>query len=157
MTGATAFLLRLPGDGSPGRPPAVILRRPRAASTLLLLAATAVLWPGAVAAQRDTTWRSLDTTRVSRRSERAGVKPPDFLFEQPRASIDLRVGMTFPRAGGDFFASNFQQLTLSRRSFDGLTGAIDLGFRIAPQLDALLGAGYSHAGKTSEDRNFLDE
>ena len=156
MTGAKAFLLRLPGDTPRGRLPDVVERRPRAARLVLLLA-PALLWPASVAAQRDTTWRALDTVRVSHRSQRIGVKPPDFLFEQPKASFDLRVGMTFPRAGGDFFASNFQQLTLSKGSFDGLTGAVDLGFRIASQLDALLGVGYAHAGKSSEDRNFLDE
>ncbi len=155
MTGAMAFL-RLPGHGLSGWLPGFLQRRRRAATPVLVLGAAALLWPAGLAAQRDTTWRSLDTTRVSRRSERVGVKPPDFLFEQPRASIDLRVGMTFPRAAGDFFASNFQELTLSRSSFDGLTGALDFGFRIASRLDALLGVGYAHASKGSEERNWFD-
>ncbi len=124
--------------------------RHRGALPLLVFAAV-LLWPAAVAAQRDTTWRSLDTLRLTRPRPGA-VQPPDFLFQEPRASLDLRVGMLFPRAGSDVFQESMQELMLTRRNLDGLTGALDLGFRVLPRLDALLGLAVSHAAKNADVR-----
>ncbi len=140
------------GSPGPGLSPRMFdLRRHGIALPLLALVAAALLWPASAAAQRDTTWRALDTLRLARPSH-AAVHPPDFLFEQPRSSIDLRFGMLFPRAGGDIFQQTMQELTLRRGDLDGLTGALDLGFRLQPRLDALLGVAVSHAAKDSDIR-----
>ncbi len=147
MIGASAS-----SSGPAGSPPAVLLRKRRLLRAVPLLAlAAAVLWPGKVAAQQDTTWRALDTLRLAR-PPRNAAHPPDFLFEQPRASLDLRVGAVFPRAHGDVFQETLQQLTLSRGDLMGLTGALDLGFRVRPRLDALLGLAVTHAGKDADIR-----
>ncbi len=140
-------------SGPTGSPPdAVPCRQRRLVTTLpLLLLAAGLLWPGVVAAQQDTTWRSLDTLRLTR-PPRNATQPPDFLFEEPRASLDLRFGVLFPRVGSDIFQQTMQELTLSKRDLDGLTGALDLGFRLHPRLDALLGVAVSHAGKNSDVR-----
>lgn len=159
MTTASRFSLGRAGpvgSGRAGHAPHP-KRRLLAAVPMLAVAAAALLAPAGAAAQRDTTWRSLDTLRLARSRPRDAVQPPDFLFQEPRASIDLRVGMLFPRAGSGIFQQSMQELTLSRRDFNGLTGAVDVGFRLLPRLDALLGIAYSHAAHTSEDRNFLDE
>ncbi len=121
------------------------------AAVWLLVFAAGLLWPAALAAQRDTTWRSLDTLRLTRPRPGA-VQPPDFLFQEPRASLDLRVGMLFPRARSDVFQESMQELMLTRRNLDGLTGAVDLGFRLLPRLDALLGLAVSHAAKNADVR-----
>ena len=139
----------LPGTGSPWNIHSR-KRRPVAVVPLLVLAA-ALLWPAAAAAQQDTTWRSLDTLRLARPPHNA-THPRDFLFEQPRASLDLRVGVLFPRARSDVFQQTMQELTLSRQDLDGLTGAVDLGFRVLPRVDALLGVAVSHAGQDSDIR-----
>ncbi len=140
------------GSRRPGLPlHSFDLRRGRTALCWLALAAAALAWPAGVAAQRDTTWRALDTLRLAR-PPHAAVHPPDFLFEQPRSSIDLRFGMLFPRAGSGVFQQTMQELTLTRRNLDGLTGAVDLGLRLMPRLDALLGVAVSHAGNDSDIR-----
>ena len=128
-----------------------LARRRRGAAPVLALLALALLWPAVAAAQQDTAWRSLDTLRLARPTH-AAVQPPDFLFQEPRTSLNLRVGMLFPRAGNGVFQQSMQELTLSKRNLDGLTGAVDLGFRILPRLDALLGVAVSHAGKDAAIR-----
>ncbi len=134
-----------------GSPPTVSSKPRFVLAVPALVLAAALLWPAGVAGQQDTTWRSLDTLRLARPPHNA-AHPPDFLFEQPRASLDLRAGMLFPRVGGDVFQQTMQELTLSRRDLDGLTGAVDLGFRVLPRLDALLGVAVSHAGKNADIR-----
>ncbi len=147
-----AMIPALRSSGPIGSPPNARFwpRRPALAVAPLVLAA-GLLCPAAVAAQQDTTWRSLDTLRLARPPHNA-THPPDFLFEEPRASLDLRVGVLFPRAGSDVFQETMQQLMLSRSDLNALVGGVDLGFRLRPRLDALLGVAVSHAGKTADIR-----
>lgn len=152
MTPTLGFSSGPAGSRGPGLPlHRFDLRRGGAALASLALVAAALVWPTGVAAQRDTTWRALDTLRLAR-PPHAAVHPPDFLFEQPRSSIDLRVGLLFPRVGSGVFQQSMEELTLSKRDFTGLTGAVDIGLRVLPRLDALLGVAVSHAGKDSDIR-----
>jgi hypothetical protein len=135
---------------------------------LALAASAALLEPDRAQAQQDTTrnrgeWRDTldraprDTFRVERTDRRRNAaRPPDFLFAEPHFAFTLRGGMTFPRAGSDVFASAMQDLTLGKGDFRAITGAMDLSFRVAPRLDAVLSGSYGRSSKRSEFRAYLD-
>jgi hypothetical protein len=81
----------------------------------------------------------------------------DFLFRAPTVTFNLRTGYNLARAGGDVFDFTRENLTLERGDFGAFTIGGDVGVRLAPQLDLVLG--FSHAGTSvrSEFRDWVDQ
>ncbi len=80
-----------------------------------------------------------------------------FLFQQPSGSVTLSGGYAHANAGGDLFSFATDQLTLNRSDFSGLTGGLDVAFRIAPRFDVVLGAAYSGTSTPSTYRHYVDQ
>jgi hypothetical protein len=81
----------------------------------------------------------------------------DFLLQTPAASVSLRGGMNFARAGGDVFEFVRETLTVDRSDFDAVSAAADVAVRLHPRLDLVGSVGYSRAAAQSDDReNFED-
>ncbi len=81
---------------------------------------------------------------------------PDFLFGRPRASVGLRGGWMFARAGSDLFRFVEENLTVDRNDFDAPAFATDLGIRVTERVDAVFGVDISQKSIASEYRHLLD-
>ena len=80
-----------------------------------------------------------------------------FLFRPPVATLTLRGGFDRAAAGSDVFSFVTDQLTVSRGDFSGLSVAGDLGIRLTPRLDLVLGTSYTGSSTPSEFRRFVDQ
>jgi hypothetical protein len=80
-----------------------------------------------------------------------------FLFTEPRGSFELRGGFAHANAGSDIFSFTTNELTIDRRDFSGFTIDGDLGFRIAPRFDVVVGGSYAGTRTPSEFRDFVDQ
>lgn len=80
-----------------------------------------------------------------------------FLFKEPVASFAVRGGFAHARAGSDIFSFTTDQLTLDRSDFSGFTIGADLGLRLSPRLDAVLGVGWAGTSTPSEFRRLVDQ
>jgi hypothetical protein len=112
--------------------------------SIALLAA--ILAPGTVAAQNPS----------SPPPASAGGGTPDFLFGRPRASVAVRGGWVFSRAGSDWYDFVTDQLTLEKRDFNAPTFATDVDITLNDRLDATIGFDYGSASSGSEYRHFVD-
>ena len=93
-------------------------------------------------------------TPFAAQGQRAGN---GFLFAEPPGGISLRGGFAQSKAAGDIFQLATNQLTLTRRDFDGITADVDLAIRLSSRTDLLLSSSYSGANAPSEFREWLDE
>lgn len=79
-----------------------------------------------------------------------------FFFKEPVATLALRGGFGHANARSDIFSFAERQLTIGRGDFSGFTIGSDLGFRVSPRLDVVLGASYAGSSTPSEYRDFVD-
>lgn len=80
-----------------------------------------------------------------------------FLFTEPKGSFELRGGFAHANANSDIFSFTTNQLTVDRRDFSGFTIGADLGFRVAPRFDVVVGGSYAGTSTPSEFRDFVDQ
>jgi len=81
---------------------------------------------------------------------------PDFFLGRPRASIAVRGGWLFARAGSDLFTFVTDQLTLDKRAFNAPTFGADLDISLSPRLDVVGGMEFGRRATGSEYRRFTD-
>lgn len=79
-----------------------------------------------------------------------------YLFHEPEGRLSIRAGYDHANAGSDVFAQAVDMLTINKRDFSGLTLGAEAGFSLSSRLDLSLDVGFSHAGKGSEFRSFVD-
>ena len=79
-----------------------------------------------------------------------------FLIGEPTARLNLRLGLSQPRASSDLFRESFDSLTLSRGSFRAPDFGAELGIRLTSMLDFTLGAEYAGRSAKSDYRYFYD-
>lgn len=80
-----------------------------------------------------------------------------FLFQQPAGSITLRGGYAHAAAGGDLFSFVTSELSLNKSDFSGPVFGVDLAFRVAPQIDVVLGTSYAGTSNPSSYRKLVDQ
>jgi hypothetical protein len=86
----------------------------------------------------------------------APSSPPDFFFGRPGASLAVRGGWMFARAGSDLFTFVQEHLTVDKSDFNTATFASDLGIALSSRADAVIGLDFSRASVASEYREFVD-
>ena len=79
-----------------------------------------------------------------------------YLFHEPEARLTIRGGYDHANAGSDVFAQSIDQLTINRSDFSGMTIGTEVAFALSSRFDLSGDIGYSHAGKRSEFRHFID-
>ncbi|HUP88294.1 MAG TPA: hypothetical protein VM100_03040, partial [Longimicrobiales bacterium] len=79
-----------------------------------------------------------------------------YLFSQPVVTLSVRAGASNPSASGDIFKFFTEQLTIDRSDFRTVAFALDLGVRVQPRLDFVLGAAVDHSSNRSEFRDWTD-
>lgn len=79
-----------------------------------------------------------------------------YLFHEPEARFTIRGGYDHANAKSDVFAQSIDQLTINRADFSGMTVGAEAAFTITSRLDLSADISYSHAGKGSEFRHFID-
>ncbi len=91
-------------------------------------------------------------------SARAQGPPPrpDFLFGRPDASIAIRGGWQFARAGSDLYQFVERELTIDEGDFNSAIFATDVGISLSSRADVVAGLDYSQASVASEYRDFVD-
>ncbi len=90
------------------------------------------------------------------RAARAQSAGDGFLFGRPSGSLAVRAGFDQALLGGDLYSYLTNDFTLSRRNFGAFDLTGEVAFRVRPQVDAVLGLGYSGSTAQSEYRNWLD-
>lgn len=83
-------------------------------------------------------------------------RDPGFLFGTPRASLNLKVGYSVPRADSELFDFTRQDLTVQKEDFNGASISGDLGIRLSERLDLTFGLGYAGSFTRSEFRDWVD-
>lgn len=83
--------------------------------------------------------------------------PPDFRFAAPNMTFGLRGGWLFASANSDIYDFTTEILTLEKSDFDSPVFAMDFGWKVAKQLDAVLGFEYSGRTRRSEYRDYVDQ
>jgi hypothetical protein len=83
---------------------------------------------------------------------------PDFLFGRPTASAGIRGAWMLARADSDWyrFVSGPDQLTIERSDFNAPGIAANVGFTVAPRVDAVFDVEFTQRTIGSEYRNFVD-
>jgi hypothetical protein len=81
---------------------------------------------------------------------------PDFLFGRPKASVAIRGGWLFSRAGSDWYDFVTQNLTLESSDFNRPTIGTDVGIVLSDRLDAIFSLDFNRASSRSEYRDFVD-
>lgn len=79
-----------------------------------------------------------------------------YLFGEPEARLTLRGGYGGATAGSDVFAQSIDMLTINKSDFSGLTIGAEAGVALSSRFELSLDASFSHAGKGSEFRHFVD-
>lgn len=79
-----------------------------------------------------------------------------FLFREPSVSLGLRGGFNHANAGSDIFSFATEHLTLGRGDFSGPAVGADLGIRLFPRVDLVVGTGYAGASAASEFREWVE-
>ena len=80
-----------------------------------------------------------------------------FLFREPNLTLTVRGGLGHATAGSDIFSFTTEQLTVGRGDFSGFSGGADVGIRVAPRIDVVLGAAYTGRTTASEFRDWVDD
>jgi len=94
---------------------------------------------------------------ITANETKAQRRPPDFLFRPPPVTLTLRGGVALANASSDLFEFTTEELTLRRRDFSGPTLELDVGIRVHPRADLVLGIGHSGAKPHSEFRHWVDQ
>jgi opacity protein-like surface antigen len=81
---------------------------------------------------------------------------PDFLFGRPKASVAIRGGWLFSRAGSDWYDFVTQNLTLENNDFNRPTIGGDVGVVLSNRLEAIFSVDFNRASSISEYRDFVD-
>ena len=81
---------------------------------------------------------------------------PGFLFQPPTVSFGLRFGYDHAFASSDLFDFTTSNLTLDRSAFSATAVAADMGIRLSPNTDLVLGLAISGSTRSSEFRNWVD-
>jgi hypothetical protein len=81
---------------------------------------------------------------------------PDFLFGRPDASIAVRGGWVFARAGSDLYQFVERELTVDKGDFNSASLATDVGMALSSRADVVIGFDYNQAAVASEYRDFVD-
>jgi outer membrane protein W len=79
-----------------------------------------------------------------------------YLFHEPEGRLTIRAGYDHANAGSDVFAQSISTLTINKADFSGLTLGAEGSIVLNSRLDLSVDVGFSHAGKASEFRNFID-
>ena len=79
-----------------------------------------------------------------------------YLFHEPQGRLTIRAGYDRASAGSDVFAQAINLLTINKSDFSGLTLGAEAGVVLTSRLDLSADVGYSHAGRGSEFRKFVD-
>jgi hypothetical protein len=79
-----------------------------------------------------------------------------FLFDQPMVTVTVRGGFNAARANSDVFDFFTDELTLERGDFSGMTFAGDLGLRLSPYADLVLGISRTSTSQRSEFLDWVD-
>ncbi len=79
-----------------------------------------------------------------------------FLFVDPRYTLSVFGGFAAASAGSDVFDFSIDELTLERGDFSGLDFGADMGFRLTPRMDLVLGFSRSGSSTKSEFRDWVD-
>lgn len=87
---------------------------------------------------------------------RAPLPTPDFLFGTPKASIGVRGGWAFARAGSDWYDFVTSTLTLETGDFNRPSIGADVGIAIGRRLEAVVSVDHGQATTVSEYRDFVD-
>jgi hypothetical protein len=78
-----------------------------------------------------------------------------FLFSEPRVTFSAFGGWAIPRAGSEIFNFVQDELTLTRNDFSGLAGGVELGVRVSPRLDVVIGIDGSGSSGRAEFRDWV--
>jgi outer membrane protein W len=78
-----------------------------------------------------------------------------FLFEPPFGSVTLRGGFDRANASSDIFSFTTTNLSVNRGDFSSPVWALDVGFRLTPRVDLVLGAGASSRSIDSDFRHLI--
>jgi hypothetical protein len=81
---------------------------------------------------------------------------PDFLFGTPKASVGVRGGWVFARAGSDWYDFVTSNLTVDNSDFNRPAIGADLGVAIGSRMEAVFSVDFSRSTTRSEYRDFVD-
>ncbi len=79
-----------------------------------------------------------------------------FFFGEPKASFAVHGGLSLPGASSDLFDFTTSELTLRKGDFAGFNYGGDLGFRVSPRFDFVIGIASSGSTTRSEFRDWVD-
>jgi hypothetical protein len=79
-----------------------------------------------------------------------------FLFGEPHATLNLRLGYSHANAGSDLFDFTTEQLTLDRGDFSSVSFETDFAVRVASRTRLVLSFAVAGIDKRSEFRDFVD-
>jgi hypothetical protein len=79
-----------------------------------------------------------------------------YLFGVPDATLTIRAGYSIASANSDFYKIARQDLTLEKSDFNSPTVGVELGLRLAPQIDFTLDAAWAGTNAHSHYRDFVD-
>jgi hypothetical protein len=90
-------------------------------------------------------------------SARAQGQGDGFLFRTPTTSLAVRAGFDRAFPNSDIYSFFTDSLTLSKSDFNAFAISADLSFSLRPQLDLVLGLGFTNSTSGSEYRNWWDQ
>ncbi|MEP6999849.1 MAG: hypothetical protein ABI969_05190 [bacterium] len=79
-----------------------------------------------------------------------------YLFHAPEAQITIRGGYDRATAKSDVFEQSIDLLTINKSDFSGINVGAEIGIPLSSRLELSFYASYSHAGKRSDFRHFID-
>jgi hypothetical protein len=79
-----------------------------------------------------------------------------YLFGDPVARLNLRVGYAHANAGSDLFQETTDLLSLNKSDFSGPVFGGELAFRLSPRVDLSFATEYEGVSLNSHYRNFVD-
>lgn len=79
-----------------------------------------------------------------------------YLFGVPDATLTIRAGYAIAGANSDFYNIARRDLTLDKSDFNSPTVGVELGLRLAPQIDFTLDAAWAGSNSHSHYRDFVD-
>jgi opacity protein-like surface antigen len=82
---------------------------------------------------------------------------PGFLFGQPRASVGVRMGYSFPAVSSELFDFSREQFTLGKGDFRSFYLGGEVAVRVADRVDLLGEFGWARSEPASEYRDWEDQ
>lgn len=87
----------------------------------------------------------------------AFAQGPGFLFGQPRASVGVKLGYSFPAVDSELFAYSREQFTLEKGDFRSSYLGGEVAVRVADRVDLLGEFGWTRSEPASEYRDWEDQ